>query len=631
MGSMVELSAVEVAHHRGTLGTQCCPVVCRERDMSHYREAIERVIRRKLVDGDYLLALERASTDEVTQKSPAEQHDINEAFAANEIGLPIREHYVDWMSRSLWPRPEIERMLVDIQERHCVGVIMWRSDRLIGEELHSVMVTAALEDGGVAFIDCDDRRVDDPTDRYQALIRLIGGWHAGTEVRKLRRAVHDTHAARFLRGQFIQRPPTGLRFDAQSGNVVVWPEQLDAVRRMFDLVGNHGYTVYRAARALEAEGAAVAVHYRCGRTNACAKRHGYWAWPERPPLCKKCGEIATIVEPVGWSVITVRRILQNRLYLGTMVWNRYKTVHKGNRKTRVVRPDSDWIAAPSPFGNLLAHDDPAECNDPDCTRCSEAVATFERANALIAVRRRAKSTKRIHEGRPLDLVVRCGRCGKKLYAKRSRKVLKNGERSNRWEYQCATRKNTAAACQRSHVISESTLWRMVRQFLTELAADAELDERLTVTWVRPHLPDGQRPALEATVREATENLRELIRERTRARTAGETDPDAQVEVELIQEDIYQVKRRLATARSTLDALDAQQVARPNQRATAEARAFLASVVDTWLDESIPVDVRQAHVAKFLVAVYVDHPHVRVEIRERRAGDRGSTPPRPRGY
>jgi DNA invertase Pin-like site-specific DNA recombinase len=575
-----------------------------------YREDVERIIGRPLRARDRLLALERVSTDESTQLSIPDQHDITEAFS-RELGIPIEHHYVDLNSRDTWPRETAEALLTHAKEPHIVGIAVWESSRLIGNEDQYSEIRRRMVRSRVAFVNATARRMIDPRDRDEVLKSFLEAWQSGNEVHRTRTRVRTTHLQKFERGKFIQHPPAGLRFDpdaSRNGEVVVWPEQLAAVRRLFDLVGRQGRSLDKATKILAAEGAPTFVYYRCDNHLRPVKQ-GQWRWPDRPPLCKKCGEPAQPLGSPGWYMNSARRILANRFYLGEMTWNRRETVRLDGKKTIVERPREQWLTQPTPFGNLLAHDTADECPGEGCAACADAHETFRRANELIALRRKTKSTKRKHPGRPLDLVVRCERCGGKLYLIRSRYQRKDGTRSDVWEYQCGSRRGSASKCQKAHQIAENTLRRRLQEFIDA----GDCPGKVTVRWVRPDLTEDRCPALQKVVREAKAALRAAVRDRL---AAGSDE-----ERELIQEAVDEANERLAVAKAELAALDAQREPEPTVQATADARAFLADATATWWDPAVPFDRAQAAVARAIVTIRVDHPEVRVEIRERRAVDR----------
>ncbi len=95
------------------------------------------------------------------------------------------------------------------------------------------------------------------------------------------------------------------------------PAEAEVVRRIFELCANGtGYT--RIAKQLNADRA---------RPHAAAEARAAWR---------------------GWAPSSVKVILDRRLYLGEITWNRTKKTDAWGQKHQRKRPEADWICRPAP-------------------------------------------------------------------------------------------------------------------------------------------------------------------------------------------------------------------------------------------------------------------------------------------
>ncbi|MGI9952258.1 recombinase family protein [Moorellaceae bacterium AZ2] len=179
---------------------------------------------------------------------------------------------------------------------------------------------------------------------------------------------------------------------------------------------------------------------------------------------KSCSEIAAALNAEGipgprgsrWYRQTVRRILKNPAYKGTLYVHRYDTEgHKaarqrGSSASPRIRPREDWIAVPVP--PLI---DPAE---------------WEILQQAIASRKRGRQGEKIHYY-PLSGLVYCGLCGGSMCGGYGR-----SRKGNIFRYYICTRAWASVRADRQRTVScpgnrhradkvEEAVWGKVREWL----------------------------------------------------------------------------------------------------------------------------------------------------------------------
>lgn len=535
------------------------------------RDLFQEFFGRERHPDDYGIVATRVSTDERTQKSGADQVKLGTKALAK-LGLPVEGVFEDNVSRSIWPRPGVERMLEALIDPHCVAVVSWYADRLFGDQRQQYEIFEALAENNVLLFD-SELRVKNSDDEIAEVMAGIEALLSNFEVRKLRKRVYAIAKERFEEhGTWVQRPVFGLRFNSDTDRIERDEDRLCALRQMFQWIADDGMGTYAVAVKLQTLGV---------RTTPTRK------------------------DPDGqefWNVATVRRIIHNEVYLGKLVWNRTKTVRRGGKKKVVQRPESEWIERSSPFGNLLAepHEQSGRHDAEKCKKCLDAVDLFERAANVLSKRNRAQGTatgrhNRKYEPRLLDHVVRCARCGRKMYARHDAHARAAGH--TRVEYRCATRRSSAGACLKSHVIPEKRLLAYLKQWLTSRT----LDERVTVTLTRADAPIDERDMLKRTIAEIDDELDEYTRQLGKKRlTEARFD-------RLVAE----CESRLATARAQLDAMSPVAEERKRRKMTENVRATIAAALPTLLDERVSVERRQALLARHIEWINVDHPGIEI--------------------
>jgi DNA invertase Pin-like site-specific DNA recombinase len=153
-----------------------------------------------------------------------------------------------------------------------------------------------------------------------------------------------------------------------------------------------------------------------------------------------------ILSPRGkhWSVGTIRSIIQNRIYVGDMVWNR-RVRGRFHRVEREHAVERDELEA----GKLRFSDETDWLIREDAHPAIIDRSTFLRAQSLLHRRRQNRGSDAYRHGRAMNSdfllsgVMRCARCGHSLIGETigSSKVRKDGTRIVTQYYVCAGYKN----------------------------------------------------------------------------------------------------------------------------------------------------------------------------------------------
>jgi site-specific DNA recombinase len=269
------------------------------------------------------------------QKSVTRQVDHARAYAIRK-GWTIDEASIfvdDGISGAEFEnRPGFVRLLKALKPAPFTVLIVSELSRLGREQLETGYALKRLSVAGVrVFTYLDDREVlvDTSTNKF---LLSAGSFGAELEREKARQRVTDAMLRKARAGHCCGGrvfgydnveivDATGKRSHVER---VVNPTEAAIVRRIFTLcAAGTGYT--RIAKRLNAEHA--------------------------PAPRPKAGRLA------GWAPSSVKEILDRRLYLGEMVWNRTQKCDAWGRKHQQARPETDWIRTAAPALRIVAETD----------------------------------------------------------------------------------------------------------------------------------------------------------------------------------------------------------------------------------------------------------------------------------
>ena len=332
------------------------------------------------------------------------------------------------------------------------------------QELYTDIVFPNLGCRFVSVLDCLDSE-SDSTDMLH-FRSLMNDYHLRDLSSKVKSVLYSKKAS----GQYVSGwTPYGYRKSAEDKHKLVIDEySAGVVRRIYEM---------------RLEGAAY------GQITATLNQEGispprvYWSQVNGKTECKASS---------WWACATVKVILHNPLYKGTLVMN-YSGSRSYKDKTRVRKPESEWIC----------HED-----------LHEAIVTVEEWEAVQkinrAVRLRAagnrEPTKKLFTGKLI-----CADCGASLLANTETQHRKNGTVKRYVSYSCgAHRRSGGSICSR-HSIYEKTLIKLVTAEIRVHAQAAVVDEAAVVDRLKRQLADYDKQRL-ASAKQEIEKLRRRIQE-----------------------------------------------------------------------------------------------------------------------
>jgi DNA invertase Pin-like site-specific DNA recombinase len=297
--------------------------------------------------------------------------------------------------QSIEGRPGFQRLLAEVALDRVgliLGLEMSRLARSCKDRHHLLELCARFR---VLLADADG--VYDPTEYADRLVLGLTGMMSEAELHILKQRMYQGKLNKARRGELVVRAPIGY-VKSPTGEVTFDPDEQaqDVIRRIFDEFDRRG-TVHGVLRSLIADGICLPVRPQSGTDR------GRLIW--RPP----CRE-------------TVRHVLRHPMYAGAY---RYGFRPTEARRQVPGRPRSGRCAGLAPEDCLVFLKDrfPAYIN----------YERFEANQARLAANRsRAESAGAVRDGGALLAgVVRCGRCGRRMY-------VRYGRADRRPSYVCST-------------------------------------------------------------------------------------------------------------------------------------------------------------------------------------------------
>ncbi len=261
-------------------------------------------------------------------------------------------------------------------------LVMSEESRLGREAIETAYCLKQLVIAGVRvffYLEDRERTLNSPMEKAMLSLQTMAD---EMEREKTRQRVTDALVRKAKAGQVTGAAPFGYRnitvHDDAGGRAhvgrVVEPTEAGVVRRIFALCASGiGYT--RIAKLLNAE-------------HAPAPR------PRRE-------------RPVGWSPSTVKVILDRRLYVGDLIWNRTQKRDAWGQKHLRRRPESEWIRTSAPALRIVSD---AEWHAAHARLAGVRARLLDAAGGTLGNRR----ARDIESNYLLAGFARCGVCGGSL-------------------------------------------------------------------------------------------------------------------------------------------------------------------------------------------------------------------------
>jgi len=395
----------------------------------------------------------RVSTDEQARSgySLAQQIEALRQYAAGE-GYEILEEVVDrGQSGASLARPGMDRVRDLVQGEGVSVVLAQDRDRFAREPAYLYLLKQEFEHYGTRIRSLSDRADDSPEGELtEGILDQLGKFERAKTAERTRRGrLRKAREGKVIAGR---QADYGFRYNETRDGYVVYEPEMATVRRIFEMFGTEGASVYGVKAALDAANVAPprGVYWTRTFIRGCVFDDVY-----KPHTFE---EVAALVSPQ-----VAARLDSSRLY-GVWWYNR-RHAHRarvleenpdGKRRyvtrTRYAdKPREEWIAVPVPDAGV-----PKEIVE----RARDALRDNEKCSSA------GRRFWELSGG-----IFRCAECGRALVAVTALKGPK-GYRRRMFYYACTTRRQVGKhACSFSRSINarkaEAAVWRAVSALLTD--------------------------------------------------------------------------------------------------------------------------------------------------------------------
>jgi len=373
--------------------------------------------------------LSRDDGEDGTSNSIKNQHDFLTDYAERNGFTPYKFVQDDGYSGTSFNRPGWSDIMADIEAGRVSNLIAKDASRLGRDYLRMGLYREMFREKGVRLIAVNDN-IDTSVadDDFTPFREIINEWFAKDCSKKIR-AVFKNRMANGKRCSGAI-PYGYLRHNGDVNDIIVDNDASVIVRRMFAMIID-GKGVNAIAQTLMDEQIPIPSEH--------LKRHGE---PSRH---------TNYTDPFAWTPNTVRTIIANPAYKGTLVLGKTRNASYKGKKAVPTTEDERYI-----FENALP-----VIVDPE---------TWETAQRLKRTVRR--SPKCDEAPNPLTGLLFCAQCGAKMSHRRSKN--KDGYREN--AYVCShNRKGIVKACS-LHYISSRNVSRLILAAIRRVSAYALADE-----------------------------------------------------------------------------------------------------------------------------------------------------------
>jgi site-specific DNA recombinase len=340
----------------------------------------------------YIALYIRVSTDDQANEgvSLEEQEERLKAYCkAHAWTSEVKVYNDDGYSAKDLNRPELRNLIQDVKDGLVSKIIITKLDRMSRKLLDLLNLIELYQDHDVAFISVGET-FDTSTPAGRLVVQVLGAVAEFERERNSER-VFDTMIHSAKSGKWLTQSPYG--YNLIEKELEINETEAEIVGRVFHEYLNRGYGYYKIAKGLNDD------------------------------------EVPSKSE-VGWSHRTIKLMLTNPAYKGTLVWNR-----KGTKKRKkIVKNEDEWITVE------------------DCLPAIVDKKTWERVQQKIE--RNPRIGSRAHSSpHLLGGILRCGNCGYSMSASYS------GSTNNRYRiYRCSANKNKGVCTSKQYKADELESW-----------------------------------------------------------------------------------------------------------------------------------------------------------------------------
>lgn len=294
----------------------------------------------------------------------------------------------DGYSAKSTDRPQLNKLLAKVRNGEISKIMVTKLDRMSRRLLDLLKMIDLFQEHDVSFISISES-FDTNTPSGRLTLQVLGAV-AEFERERIRERVFENmfHAAKG--GKWLTQSPYGYRL--QNKELVIHDEEAKIVRRVYDAYLEKGLGYYAIAKILNEEGI--------------------------PSRFNK-----------EWSLRSVKLMLTNPAYKGTLVWNRVDS----SKKIRKEKDESEWVSLDNCLSVIIDEEK------------WEAVQKRVNGNQIAP---RAKSSPHLLGG-----LLKCGNCGSGMSIGRS------GSKNKRYRvYRCSANKNKGTCTSKQYRADEVEEW-----------------------------------------------------------------------------------------------------------------------------------------------------------------------------
>ncbi len=333
----------------------------------------------------------RVSTDEQAREGVSldEQQERLKAYCRamgwNEEPLIFVD---DGYSAKSLDRPQLNHLLNQVKKGTISKILVTKLDRLSRRLLDLLKLIDTFQEYNVSFISISES-FDTNTPSGRLTLQVLGAV-AEFERERIRERVFENMLHAASQGKWLTQSPYGYRLENKE--LIIYETEAQIVRKVYDWYLNKGLGYYAIAKKLNEEG--------------IPSRH------------KK-----------EWSIRSIKLMLTNPVYKGTLVWNRIDS----SKSKRVKKDDTDWV--------VLENACPAIIDQ----------ATWEQVQKRVNKKQmppRAQTSPHLLGG-----LLKCGKCGSGM------SIGWSGSSKNRYRvYRCSANKNKGTCTSKQYRADDVESW-----------------------------------------------------------------------------------------------------------------------------------------------------------------------------
>jgi len=354
----------------------------------------------------------RVSTDEQAREGMSldEQQDRLKSYCKamgwNETPIIFIE---DGYSAKNLDRPHLTRLLNQVRKGEISKVLVTKLDRMSRRLRHLLEMIDLFEDHKVSFISISES-FDTNTPSGRLTLQVLGAV-AEFERERIRERVFENMLHGANHGKWLTQSPYG--YNLINKELVINEDEAAVVRRAYELYLNQGMGFYAIAKTLNEEG-----------------------------IPSKQGK--------EWSIRSVKLLLTNPVYKGTLVWNRIDR----SKKKRAKKEEDDWVVVEHAHPQII-----------DRSMWEAVQKNLEKK----PVHPRSQTSPHLLGG-----ILKCGRCGSGM------SISWSGSPSNRKRlYRCSANKNKGTCTSKSYRANDVEAW--FKQGLLQISTSINQDYVYHVT------------------------------------------------------------------------------------------------------------------------------------------------------